>query len=281
MSFRQQTGRKGASRQFSKTSQDKKTKAKKQRQGAKYLQEETPQISPQEVAPRTPTSIQPLGNQIFALSPFSSYYDDWLVNLRQILETFESNPAIQPDEQFQKTRTQIFLDVTDALAQSKLAESTLSEEAKALVDNNHQIAEADRAYAEKTRELSNQRNSEITRQTNQVRQLEEELDTQQSVKVKFYQFNEKKRAQEKLEQITKNLATAKNNSELTLQSFAAEQEKLHDNYEKHKQTLTEKSDQLHQELEKLETDTSISARQTACNALIAAINELIKQTPPP
>ncbi len=280
MSFRQQSGRKGTSRQFSKASQDKKTKTKKQRQGAKYLQEETSPLSPKEVAQRTLTSIERLGNQIFALSPFSSYYDDWLVNLRQILETFESSPAIQPDEQFQKTRTQIFLDVTAALAQSKIAESTLSEEAKALVDNNHQIAEADRIYAEKTRELSNQRNSEITRQTNQIRQLEEELATQQNVKVKFYQFNEKKRAQEKLEQITKNLATAKNNFELTLQNFAAEQEKLHDNYEKHKQTLTEKSDQLHRELEKLETDTSISARQIACNALTTAINELINQTPP-
>ncbi|MCL2477030.1 hypothetical protein [Candidatus Bathycorpusculum sp.] len=280
MSFRQQTGRKGASRQFSKASQDKKTKTKKQRQGAKYLQEETPQISPQEIAQRTLTSIERIGNQIFALSPFSNYYDDWLVNLRQIIETFESNPAIQPNEQFQKTRTQTFLDVTDALAQSKIAESTLSEEAKALVDNNHQVAEADREYAEKTRELSNRRNSEITRQTNQIRQLEEELDAQQNVKVKFYQFNEKKRVQEKLDQITKDLATAKNNSELAIQSFTAEQEKLHDNYEKHKQELNEKSDHLHQELEKLETDTSVPARQTACNALIDAINALIKQTPP-
>jgi len=280
MSFRQQSSRRGVNRQSPKVAPDKKAKAKKQRQGAKYLQEQTLQMSSQEVAQRTLNSIERLGNQIFALSPFSNYFDDWLISLRQIVEEFESNLAISVDEQFQKTRTQIFLDVMEALAQSKLAEANLSTEAKALVDNNHQITKTDQEYAEKTRELSNQRNIEITRQTNQLRQLEEELDAQQNVKFKFYQFNEKKRAQEKLDKLTKNLVDAKNKSALTLKNFATEQEKLHDNYEKQKQELNQKSDRLHCELEKLETDTSIPARQTACNALTNAINELIKQTPP-
>ena len=62
------------------------------------------------------------------------------------------------DEQFQKTRAQIFLDVEGALAQNRLAESNLTEEAKALAENNHKIVEADKEYAEKTRELSNKRN---------------------------------------------------------------------------------------------------------------------------
>ena len=36
---------------------------------------------------------------------------------------------------------------------------------------------------------------------------------------------------------------------------------------------------LHKELEKLETDTSIDARQAACNALANAINALLQRTP--
>ncbi|MCL5948878.1 MAG: hypothetical protein M1490_00170 [Candidatus Bathyarchaeota archaeon] len=64
-----------------------------------------------------------------------------------------------------------------------------------------------------------------------------------------------------------------------MQTFTAEQEKLHDNYEKRKQELNENSDRLHQELEKLETDTSTEARQTACNALACAVNALLKRTP--
>ena len=64
-----------------------------------------------------------------------------------------------------------------------------------------------------------------------------------------------------------------------MQTFTAEQEKMHDNYEKRKQELTEKSDSLHKELEKLETDISTTSRQEATNALTNAINTLMQRTP--
>ncbi len=280
MSFRSQTARKGAGRQFSKTAHDKKTKEKKQRQNAKYLQEETPQASPQEAAERALSGINKLGTQVFALSPFSQYFDDWLVNLRQLVGEFESNPSIKVDEQFQKERAQIFLDVEGALAQNRLQESNLSAEAKALSDNNHLIVEADKQYAEQTRDLSNKRNSELQRLSNKIRQLEDDLAAQQNLKIGFFKFGEKKRAAEKLTQTNQNLTAAKNELEVTMQNFTAEQEKLHDNYERRKQELIETSDRLHKELEKLETDTSASARQTACSALAEAVNSLLKRTPP-
>ena len=281
MSYKPQTGsRRGASRQFSKTAHEKKSKERKQRAAAKYLQEETPQPTPQEVADKTVGSLQKLGNQIFALSPFSNYFDDWLINLRQVTSEFEANPTIKTDEEFIKQRAQIFLDIEAALAEKRLQESNITAEAKALADTNHQIVEADKQYAENTREQNNKRNSELQRLSTKIRQLEDDVAAQQKVKISFYKFNEKKRAQEKLAQLTHDLSAAKNELEVTLQSFTAEQEKLHDNYEKQKQELNETSDRMHKELEKLETDTSTEPRQTACNALVNAVNELIKRTPP-
>lgn len=281
MSFRPQTSaRRSAGKQFSKSAHDKKTKEKKQRSGAKYLQEETPKVSAQEVAERTLNGLGKLGNQIFALSPFSQYFDDWLVNLRQIISEFESNPAITTDEQFVKERVQIFLDVEGALAEKRLQESNLTAEAKALADNNHLIVEADKEYAEQTRERSIKRNAEVQRLSSKIRELEDQLATQQEVKISFYKINAKRKAAEQLAQTTQNLKATKNELEVTLQTFTAEQEKLHDSYEKRKQELSENSDRLHRELEKLETDTSTTARQTACNALANAINELIKRAPP-
>ncbi len=282
MSFRPQTGsRRGAAgKQFSKTEHAKKTKEKKQRTGAKYLREETPQVSAQEEAEKTLNSLGKLGNQIFALSPFSQYFDDWLVNLRQVVSEFESNSAIMADEQFVKERVQIFLDVEGALAENRLAESNITAEAKALADNNHLIVEADKEYAETTRDRSNKRNSEVQRLSNKIRELEELLSAQQEVKISFYKFSAKRKAAEQLAQTTQDLKSAKNELEVTLQTFTAEQEKLHDNYQKRKQELNENSDRLHKELEKLETDTSTEARQAACNALVCAINALLKRMPP-
>jgi len=68
---------------------------------------------------------------------------------------------------------------------------------------------------------------------------------------------------------------------IALQSFTAEQEKLHDNYEKKKQEISERVDALHKELEKLEVDTSIDLRKAASDALACAINSLIQRIPAP
>jgi chromosome segregation ATPase len=282
MSFRPQTGsRRSAGKQFSKSAHEKKSKEKKQRQGAKYLQDEAPEVSAKDIAEKTVGYLGKLGNQIFALSPFSQYFDDWLVNLRQTVSEFESNPSIAVDEAFQKERAQIFLDVEGALAQKRLQENNLTEEAKALADVNHQIVEADKTYAEKTRENSNKRNSEVQRLSTKIRDFEDNIAAQQEIKISFYKFGAKRKAADQLAQTTKDLKEAKNELEVALQSFTAEQEKLHDNYEKQKQELNEKSDRLHEELEKLETDTSTEARQAASNALACAISSLQNRTPQP
>jgi len=271
MSYRSKAGRTSSNKRPTKSTSEKKPKEKKARKVVKRVKEEKPQATPQEVTERTLSGINKLGNQIFALSPFSQYFDDWLVNLRQVVSEFETNSAIKADEQFQKERLQIFLDVEAALAQNRIEEANLSEEAKALVENNHKISDADREYAEKTRTLSNKRNVDVQNLSNRTRQLEDDLAAQQNVKFGFFQFGEKKRGAERLAQLNKELTSAKNELEIAIQNFTAEQDKLHDFYEKRKQKLHAESDRLHRELEKLETDTSAGARQTACNALVEAI----------
>jgi hypothetical protein len=281
MSFRPQGGsRKSPGRQLSKSAHDKKAKEKKQRQSGKYLAEETPEVSAQEITEKTLASLGRLGNQVFALSPFSQYFDDWIVTLRQIVSEFETNPTVTVDDQFVRERTQIFLDVEATLAESKVAESNLTEEAKALADTNHRIVEVDKEYAEKTRELSFKRNADVQRLTHRTLELEADIAEQEEITISFYKFGARKKAAEKLAQTRQALKNNKNELEVTLQNFTAEQEKLHDSYEKKKQELNETSDRLHTELEKLETDTSTIGRQVACNALTCAINALRQRTPP-
>ena len=188
MSFRTQTGsRRGASRQFSKSDHEKKAKEKKQRSSGKYLQEET-EVSTKEVTEKTLGILNKLGTQIFALSPFSQYFDDWLVNLRQTVSELESNSLVNVDEQFLKERSQIFLDVEAALAQKRLQESNLTEEEKALVETNHLIVETDKEYAEKTRERSCKRNADVQRLSTKIRELEDKVASQQEIKISFYKL---------------------------------------------------------------------------------------------
>jgi len=253
-------------------------KEKKQRASGKYLEEET-EVSAKEVVEKVLGSLNRFGNQIFALSPFSQYFDDWLTNLRQMIMEFESNPAIKVDEQFTKEWSQIFLDVEAALAEKRLQETNLTGEAKELADNNHLLVETDKEYAEKTRALSFKRNADVQRLSTEIRELEDEVAGQAEIKIRFYRVRARREAAEKLVQTKQNLKSTKNELETALQSFTAEQEKLHDYYEKKKQEITGRIDVLHKELEILETDASLDARKAACNALANAINALLQRTP--
>jgi len=280
MSFRTQTGgsHRSAARQYSKSAHEKKTKEKKQRLGGIYHQEEN-KISAKEIVEKNLGYLSKLGNQVFGLSPFSQYFDDWLLNLRQMISEFESNPVLKVDEQFVKERSQIFLDVEGSLAEKRLQETNLTGDAKALADNNHLLVETDKEYAEKTRELSFKRNAEVQRLSHNILEAEDDLASQEEIKISFFHVRARRKAAEKLAQTKQELRSTKNELEVALQSFTAEQEKLHDIYEKKKQEITERAESLHKELEKLETDTSLNARQAACNALANSINSLFQRTP--
>jgi hypothetical protein len=284
MSFRPQARGRSASRQSSKSAREKKAKEKKRKANSvksssiQYADVQ-PEVSPKEFAQKTLAALNRMGNQIFALSPYSQYFDDWLVNLRQAISEFESSPVIRVDEQFVKERQQIFLDVEGVLAEKKLQESNVTGAAKELADNNHLIVETDKLYAEQTRDLSNRRNSEVQRLSNKIRDLEISVASQEELKFRVFQLRAKRRAAEQLAQARKDLVSAKNELELALQSFTAEQEKLHDSYQRKKQELSDRSDSLHEELEKLEVDTSVDIRKTACATLSDAINKLQSRIP--
>jgi hypothetical protein len=281
MSYKSQSSpRRNPTRQVSKSEREKKAKEKKQRAAGKYMEEEA-EVSAKDVVEKTLGGLTKLGSQIFALSPFSQYFDPWLVNLRQITLEFESNPSVKVDDQFVKERTQIFIDVEGALAEKRIQESSLDGEAKELADNNHLLVETDKEYAEQTRQLSFKRNSDVQRLSTEIRELEDDVASQEQIKFSFYKFNAKRKAAENLAKTRQALKAKKAELEVTLSSFTADQEKLHDSYEKKKQEITDKIESLHKALEKLETDTSVEPRQAACNALACAVNALIQRTTPP
>jgi hypothetical protein len=103
MSNKSKSGSRRSTGRSHTNSAKKKTKEKIKKRTTKVkvkYHEETAEISAKEIADKTISNLSKLGNQIFALSPFSQYYDDWLVNLRQVISEFELNPSVKPDEQF-------------------------------------------------------------------------------------------------------------------------------------------------------------------------------------
>jgi hypothetical protein len=282
MGYRGQSGsRRGAGEKFQKSSHDKaKSKAQKTKSGnVKYAPEEAPLQSSEEVMEKTLGILNRLGSQTFALSPFSQYFDDWLVNLRQVVSEFESNPAIAIDEAFVKERTQILADVEGELAKRKLKEAELETSANALAENNHLLVEIDVQYAAQTRELAQKRNRNNENLTKNVHDLEEELSNTEQIKTSFLNPFAKKAKNQKRAEVTQKLDAAKKELELAVQGFGVEQEKFHDEYEKKKQATIERVQSLEKEIVNIETDSSLETRQTATSALGNAVKALIQRKP--
>ena len=259
--------------------------AQEEKPSGKALQEET-EIFENELVEKTLDASNKLGSQVFAQSPFSQYFDDWLVNLRQVVSDFEANSQVKVDEQFVKDRSQILLDVESALTEKRHKESNLSEDAKALTDNNQLLAETEKEQAEKRKELNIRKGAEVERITNKIHKLEEEVTGQKARKIRIFNYKSReeynsarKKAAEKLDQTKEDLKSTKNELEVAQQSFNVQQEILDNIYHNKKREIAERSEILNRELEKMETDASIEARRAACNALSNAVNSLIQRAP--
>ena len=276
MGFRSGGGRHGSGEKFQKSAHEKaKPKPGKKKPDIQYVND-TKTLSASEEAQKTLASLEKLGTQKFALSPFSQYYDDWFVNLRQVVSEFEANPAVGVDEAFEKERTRIFVEVESELAKLRIRETDLESSAQSLSNNNHFLVELDVVYAGQTRELGLKRNEETEHLTKNVHDLEEEVAKIHQMRTSFLGFT-KKAKQKKLDEATQRLNSAKTELQLALENFSVEQDKLHDEYQHKKQETIEKIRSLEVAIANIESDTSAEAREKATAALAEAVKALAQR----
>jgi hypothetical protein len=279
MSYRPQTSsRRNTGRGRKKTHHEKaKRKGQKHHSGGKYLLEESEAPTSEEVMEKTLGRLQSLGGQVFAFSPFSQYYDDWLLSLKSVLSEFESNPAVNVDEEFVKERSHVIADIELKLDKRRSDEAALSEASRRLADQNHLLVQIDREYASATRELASKRNRDIKRLTRRVHDFEEELEETNQMKANIFSPFARRAKSHKIAEVTRKLDAAKGELESVVKAFEGEQEKLHDEYERRKQTVIVRVRSLEKKIEGLETDESVDDRRFACEELVNAVKALTQR----
>ena len=268
-----------SSNKIQKSANQKKAALKRAKTGAKYLNAKSDEQTLQDIIEKTLASIERLGNQVFALSPFSQYYDDWLINLRQVVSEFEAFSGMISDEVFVKECEQMFLDIELSLSEHRVQEEAVAEAEKALYGLSQELRGVEVNYTEESQVLNNKRNADTQQLTNKIRVIEEDKVNHEELKFGVFQFGAKKEAAKKLEQIQQSLIATKKQLETISQNFTVEHNQLHENYVAKKQELTVKSDTLRKTIEQLEIDTSIESRKKICISLNNTINELIKRLP--
>jgi DNA mismatch repair ATPase MutS len=231
----------------------------------------------EEVVDGTLKRLRTLGNQRFASSPYSEHFSRWLVNLMDVLSEFESSPTISADDQFVKERSQILSNVEFELEERHRREVSLEESVKSISDSKILLERIEDEYATMAREIEGRKNSEIKRLYSNVDGLRGELDDVARMKAGLFRAISKKAKAQRETEITQRLNSAQSEIELTIQNFAAEQERLRDEYERKKQPVIEQIRDYQKEVENIEIDVSLEDRRVACEALVNAVNALLQR----
>jgi predicted nucleic acid-binding Zn-ribbon protein len=251
-----------------------KRKGQKNRSGGKYLLEAGEAPTFEDVVEKTLGRLSNLGGQTFAFSPFSPYYEDWLLSLKSVLSEFESNPAVNVDEEFVKERSQAIVDVELKLAERRLEAAVLEKATRMLAKQNNVLVQTDTEYTRATQKLASERKREVKCLTLRVHDLEEELEETNQKKASIFSPFARRAKSHEVAEITRKLEAAKRELESVVKEFEVKQEKLHDEYEKKKQAVIEQVQSLEKKVGGLETDGSVEDRRVACEELVKAVKAL-------
>lgn len=181
-----------------------------------------------QVTTETLEYLEMLGNEVFQQSPVSMYFDDWMVNLRQVILSFESNELIGSDEAFTSECNQIFSVLEEELAKRLAADAEIEVSAKRLVENRYLLNKIDEGYAVQAKELIAKGKSTIEYLTRNIHQLEAELAEVAQKKVSFRHPLQKLAKDQKISELTQKLNAAKKQLALAVSSSSVKQEKTED-----------------------------------------------------
>jgi chromosome segregation ATPase len=258
-----------------------KARKQKHRSVGTYALEKNHVLTLEEVVGKTLVKLRSLGRQTFGLFPFNEYFDDWLVNLRRALSDFESSPAISIDEQFVKEYSQIISDVKRKLEERRREEAAYNAARKSLLDDKSLLERIDEEYTTRNREIEARKKSEIKRLSRNIQSLKEELGRIAQMKTGIFRSVSKEAKEQKEAEATQRLNSTQSELKSTVHNYTAEQEKLRNEYEKRKQTVIERIQNLQKEIDNLAVDGSLEARRAACEALVNVVNALLTRKKSP
>ena len=249
-----------------------KVKGRKHRTKGGSMLLENHAATPEEIADGTLKRLHNLGNQIFASSPFSEHFDRWLANLRDVLTEFKSDSSMTPDNQFISECSRTLSNIEFEFEERRRKEISLRDLLKSLSDNRILLDGLEQEYANTTKEIENQKNGESKRLSDNINSFKEELHEIGRTKAGIFRAISKKAKAEKEAEAFRKISTAKNELELTLREFTAEQERLKEEYDRKKQLIIEQIRENQKEIDTQEIDGSLEARQAACEALVRAVS---------
>jgi hypothetical protein len=182
----------------------------------------------QAVTQETLDNLDLLGNEVFEHAPVSKHFDDWMVNLRQVIMSFESSEVIGPDPSFAEEYNQIFSGIEDELSKRMMNDAEIEVSAKTLVENRYLLKQIDDGYVAQNKRLVIQGKSSIDYMIRNVQLLEAELSEVNQIKTSYRHPLKKLAKDQKIAELTQKLTAAKKRLALTVANSSVDQNKALD-----------------------------------------------------
>ncbi len=230
------------------------------------------------VATEALTFLDMLGGEVFEQEPVSKYFDDWMVNLRQVVLSFESNEVIGADETFAAESNQIFGHIQEELDNRIASEAEMAVSYRTLVENRYLLNKINEEHAAQTKELVEKGTSAIETLMLSMQIIEKELAEVQALKVSYRHPLQKLAKDQKIEELTQRLNSVKRRLALAVGSssvdagksgdieaqFEAQTRMLQEKRKVAMEFLTKNVDELANEIAKLKlTKTSNPIKRVA------------------
>ncbi len=184
--------------------------------GSIYTAEQLARI--ESIKAETLEFIELLSNEKFEYSPISRFFDDWMVNLKQVVTSFASNGIIEPDDDFNKQFSDIFNDIEEQLAKRLLNEAEIEVSTKTLEEDKQILGEISAGYAAQTKDIVTKGTSAIDFLIKNVKHIEDELAELEKTKTSYLHPLKKIARDQKQVELTKKLYDSKKRLAMAVQS---------------------------------------------------------------
>jgi hypothetical protein len=174
------------------------------------------------ITTETLTYLDMLGGEVFEQEPVSKYFDDWMVNLRQVILSFESNPAVGADEGFNAQYNKIFGQIQEELDNRVALEGDMAVSYRTLVEKRYLLNKIDEEHAEQTKQFVEKGTNNIEAIMLSMANIEKELLEAQAIKVSYLHPMQLMAKDQKVNELTQKLNSFKKRLALAIGSSSTD-----------------------------------------------------------
>lgn len=256
-------------------------KNKREQKESSTFHEEAIPVNPSEIRSRTLNSLKHLGSQRFPLPPFSEHFHRWIMDVRAVLDEFQTELPQLANQQYRETTEKTLSTIQEALDERSNVEGKISSET---AETQHQLSSCEIELSKLEHEHKTATNQVRRTYEQSFEKLRSEIDSLDRQRLRILHAKPTllqrlfRKSDTKLEGKTNALQSKKTDLGDHREALKQDLEKHRIDYEDKRRQLIEKAEALRARMREVKgktLDDALELRKSACEELSALVNESV------